>query len=400
MATKKSTKATRDRKSRSRSGSVRIGFAALTLGGFAVIAVQLAFARRRISNLRDVPPVHHDDAPMVSILVAALNEERSIATAMQSLLALDYPNYEVVAVDDRSTDRTGAILDSLASEKLRVVHIEALPPGWLGKNHALQTAADAARGELLLFTDADIHFDRSALRRAVAYMRTRELDHLAAVPRIEAPEVMIKLAVHFFSFAFAVFMQPWKAADPESDRHIGVGAFNLVRADAYRRAGGHARIRMRPDDDIKLGKIVKEGGGRQELVNAAGMLDVTWYHTVGEFVRGLEKNTFSGLEYNTPFGIAACIGSALVHVWPTLALLVTRGRERSLWGGVVAIQAALLAGIAMEAGDSPILGLGYAVGGGIFTYTITAAILKTLINDGIDWRGTHYSLDELRANKV
>jgi hypothetical protein len=425
VATKKSTKATRARKSRSRSHNVRIGLAALTLGTFAVVAVELALGRRRIRDLRDVPPLDDAEAPMVSILVAALNEETTVAAAMQSLLSLDYPNYEVVAVNDRSTDRTGEILDALVwrglesastdstgeaerglksapheGAKLRVVHINDLPEGWLGKNHALQTAADAARGELLLFTDADIHFERSALARAVRYMREHEIDHLAAIPRIAAPGIWIKLAVHFFSFAFAVFMKPWKAGDPKSSRHIGVGAFNLVRADVYRRAGGHTRIRMRPDDDIKLGKIVKQSGGKQELINAAGMLEVTWYPTVREFVRGLEKNTFSSLEYNAPLTLLVCAAAVGFHIWPSAALFVTRGLERKLWSGVAAIQMLLLGAIARDAGDTPLLGIGYPVAAAIFTYTITAATLKTLVRGGIEWRGTHYSLEALRANRV
>jgi hypothetical protein len=409
VATKKSTKATRVRKSRSRSRNVRIGFAALTLGAFAATAFELALAKRRIRDLRDVPPIDDAGAPMVSILVAALNEETTVAAAMQSLLSLDYPNYEVVAVNDRSTDRTGEILESVAAgalarrggaHKLRVLHVRELPAGWLGKNHALQTAADAARGELLLFTDADIHFARSALARAVRYMREHEIDHLASIPRIAAPSVWTKLAVHFFSFAFAAFMKPWKAADPKSTRHIGVGAFNLVRADVYRGVGGHRRIAMRPDDDIKLGKIVKASGARQELVNGAGMLEVTWYPTVREFVRGLEKNTFSGIEYSTPMAIAAIIGCMAVHIWPTAALIITRGLERRLWSAVVALQMLILGATARESGDTPLLGIGYPVGAAIFTYTITAATLKTLVRGGIEWRGTFYSLNALRANRV
>lgn len=400
MATKKSTKATRVRSSRSRSGKFGIAFAALTVAGFVAVGFELARGRRRIANLRDVPPIEPEEAPMVSILVAALNEETTIAAAMEKLLALDYPDYEVVAVDDRSTDRTGEILDSLEHPELRVIHVNELPAGWLGKNHALQTAADVARGELLLFTDADIHFEPSALARAVRYMRDNAIDHLAAIPRIAAPGIWIKITVHFFSFAFAVFTRPWKARDPESASHIGVGAFNLVRRDVYRGVGGHTRIAMRPDDDLKLGKILKNSGAKQELINASGMLEVTWYPTVAEYVRGLEKNAFSGLEYSTPLAVASIALCAAVHVWPSLAMFVTRGLQRKLWSCVVAMQTLMLGAVAWEGGDNPALGFGYPFGAAIFTYTVAAATLKTLLRDGIDWRGTHYPLEQLRANRV
>src|SRR6185503_9934014 len=151
---------------------------------FATISVLGYLASRGLTALVDVPPWQGPHFPKISIVVAARDEAKSIERAARSLLALDWPDLEIVLVDDRSTDGTGAILDRLAREdrRLRVVHVTTLPPGWLGKNHALQLGADAAQGGWLLFTDGDVLFHPDTLRQAVAYANARQLDHLTVGP--------------------------------------------------------------------------------------------------------------------------------------------------------------------------------------------------------------------------
>src|SRR2546423_821839 len=143
-------------------------------------------AARLAARLADLSPDGAGLMPPLSVVVPALNEEATVEAAMRTLLALDYPDLEIIGVDDRSTDETGAILDRLAAEdaRLRVTHVRELPPGWLGKNHALHVGSAVARGEWILFTDADVHFERDALRRAVRYAVYRRLDHLVVVPQV------------------------------------------------------------------------------------------------------------------------------------------------------------------------------------------------------------------------
>jgi cellulose synthase/poly-beta-1,6-N-acetylglucosamine synthase-like glycosyltransferase len=377
--------------------------AVLTLAGFLFTFLELAFASGKMPRLLD-EPAELVDAPLVSVLVAARDEERGIADALQSLLRLDYPRYEIIAVDDRSTDRTGPILDALAAQSkgtLRVVHVTELPDGWLGKNHAHAEAARAAAGELLLFTDADIVFQPTVLSRAVHLMQRNRLDHLALGPDVGSRgSLLLAATVNYFAFCFAIFMKPWKAIDPKSRRHVGIGAFNLVRADAYRRVGGHEPIRMRPDDDIKLGKILKQSGARQQIAAGNGLLSVDWYHSVGEFVQGLQKNTFASLDYNTPLTIAAIAFTFLTHLWPYVALVLTHGTTRLVNAAIVAVQLVTLAAVSWAAERRPWLALGYPIAAAIFLYTVASATFRTLRNDGIDWRGTHYPLARLRANRV
>jgi hypothetical protein len=275
-----------------------------------------------------------------------------------------------------------------------------LPSGWLGKTHALHFGSEQATGELLLFTDADVVMEHSVISRAVAYLLREKLDHLAITPQPQMPGVLLGMFVGAFTLFFGLYAKPWKASDPKSPRHIGIGAFNLVCAEAYRAVGGHRAIAMRPDDDMKLGKLIKRHGFRQEMLLGDGLITVEWYSSISELIRGLEKNSFAGVEYNLTIMVVACAAQFVVFVWPLLALALTSG---AIWWLNVAI-VILLAVLYMDNAHCHGLKRWHCVGGPatalLFQYIVWRATLKTLWNNGIDWRGTHYSLPELRANKV
>ena len=190
--------------------------------------VDCAAGHRRLRSLRDVAPARA--CPRLSIITAARNEARRIEVALTSLLRLDYPALEIIAVNDRSTDETGAILERLARQhaRLTIKHISELPEGWLGKNYALHVGAAEASGTLLLFTDADVVFEPTTLRRAAALMELDALDHLAAIPDVKVPGIALNAFVAAFGVFFSLYARPWKARDARSRFHIGIGAFNLV----------------------------------------------------------------------------------------------------------------------------------------------------------------------------
>lgn len=351
-----------------------------------------------IEFLRDQAPVAEGEAPAVSTCVAARNEEGKVAAGVRSMVGMEYPGLEVVAVDDRSEDATGEILDRLAAEhgRLRVLHVEELPSGWLGKNHALHRAADEARGAILLFTDADAVFAPDALRRAVGRLQRDGLDHLTAAPDLDMPGPLLGAFAGTFQVYFAQFAEPWKARDPESDRHVGVGAFNLVREPAYRDAGGHAAIRTRPDDDMRLARILKANGARADVVYGTGEIRVPWYESLGEAVRGLSRSVWAGLEYS----VAAAAGSLAVtlalNVWPWVGVVVTSGSAR--WLNLVAVvgSAGLFAGTARYSPVRPWLAILWPVMGLVFAWITLRSTAGALIRGGIEWRGTFYPLEELR----
>ena len=340
--------------------------------------------------------------PTVSVVVAARDEGAAVEGAMRSLLELDYPALELIAIDDRSSDATGEILDRLAAgdARLKVLHVRELPAGWLGKNHALFLGARQATGDLFLFTDADVEFAPSVLRDAVDLLEGEQIDHLALAPRLHLPGAWLAAVVAYFGRQFYVFLRPWRARDPRSSAYIGVGAFNLVRASAYRAVGGHERIALRPDDDVKLGKLLKAAGFRQDLRHAPDKLAVQWYGSVGEFVRGLEKNVLAGLDYHGILGLAglAALFSLELLPWIVLAARDTPARCAAL--AAILIGVGTLAAILREM-RAPVASAFLAPGAAlVFVYTFARSILLTYARGGIVWRGTFYPLTELRKNKV
>jgi len=241
---------------------------------------RLADAALGVPSIADISRPEWDRAPAqscqssrVSIIVPARNEEHDIEQTLRRLLVLDYGNYEVIAVDDRSSDRTGEIIARLARSPeahgiLKAVRIEALPSGWVGKTHAMWTAAQQATGDWLLFTDADVQFKPDSVRRAIAYAEADRADHVVLFPRMIMKQPGEKMMTAFFQTLFVFGPRPWKVADPRTRDHMGVGAFNLIRRRVYEAVGAYQALRMEILDDMKLGKVVKNAGYAQR--NAFG----------------------------------------------------------------------------------------------------------------------------------
>ncbi|QZA32201.1 glycosyltransferase family 2 protein [Hydrogenibacillus sp. N12] len=349
------------------------------------------------------------ELPFVSVVVAARNEAETLRQALPTLLGQAYPAYEVIVVDDRSTDGTSAVAAAVAAElgaaapPVRLIRIDALPPGWLGKNHALAGGAAEARGSLLLFTDADVHFQEEALRTAVRFMRARRLDHLALTPRLVARQGAVRRFSRYFMFSFMILERLWWAGDPErKHRGAGVGAFNLVRRSAYEAVGGHAAIALRPDDDLALGRRLRAAGFRQAFAGGAALLSVEWYPSLRAAAVGLEKNALAGVGYRYAFAAAALLGQALFFLWPFVAVWITEGWARAGYAfslaAMIALYVRVVAPLSAERRkavlqDVPFLPL-TAIG---FNAIFLRAIALTAWRGGITWRGTFYSLAELRA---
>jgi cellulose synthase/poly-beta-1,6-N-acetylglucosamine synthase-like glycosyltransferase len=364
----------------------------------------LALARHAnaIPRLPDAAmPSGATDWPRVSIIVPARNEERGIRAGVESLLRQDYPALELVVANDRSTDNTGAILASLAGEHpvhLQVLTITELPAGWLGKNHALWLGARRSSGAWLLFTDADVVFDPTCLGRAVTYAESQRLDHLTMSPRLLAHGYWLNAFVNFFLYAFAVFGRPDLANDPKSQVGIGVGAFNLIRRSAYERIGTHRAISLRPDDDVRLGRRIKLAGLRQRLLNGADVLSVRWYATLDEAIRGLEKNSFAGVEYRISAILGAVALLAGIFAAPWALVWFTRGWMRRLLAATLAAQSLTYVG-ANWLNRRPVLRYlpSFPFAALLFCYVALRSTWLTLRQGGIRWRDTVYPLAELRA---
>jgi len=382
--------------------SLLVILAALALAFWLLVALELPRGNRRVRRLAALNAPNPAVWPRVSVIVPARNEGATVGAAMPTLLALDYPDLEVIAVDDRSEDDTGVILDRLAAgePRLRVDHVQALPPGWLGKNHALHHGAATATGRWLLFTDADIHFAPDALRRAVAHAEAAGFDFVAVVPRLTERGHLLGICVGAFSLLFPIFFRPWRIADPTTGNFAGVGAFNLVRADVYRRLGGHERLRLRPDDDIKLAKLFKRSGHRCDFLFGAGAISVAWYANVREMAFGLTKNAFAGTDYSVLFTTSGILWLLVFAVWPPFALFVTHGAAWWLYLAATGLMLAVAVDNQRFAGGRRWHGLALPLGILIFAYILLRSMAVTLVRRGIVWRGTRYPLSALRANRL
>lgn len=352
---------------------------------------RMRLAVRRVARLQDFSP--HLEPPGLSIVVAASNEEHTVEAALHSLLSLDYPGLQVIVVNDRSTDRTGELLEGMAARdgRLTVHHVTVLPPGWLGKTHALEQGAKLARHELLLFTDADVHFSPDSLRRAVAAMEARELDHLVVTPWIEARGLIEQVFVSYFNVMFQLRFEPDQAQNPKHKAFVGVGAFNLVRKRAYEQVGGHRCVSLDVTDDVSLGRALKRAGFRQAVFYGSGLVRVRWVVGVSGIILGLEKNAYAGVDFNLPKTVAA-----------SLVLLGLASGPALLWftpGGLLA----WLAMVAVGTLSGPGMGLSrwcgplYPLAGPLFVFVVARSAYLIERRGGVTWRGTFYPLDELRA---
>ncbi len=374
--------------------------------------IAVAWLWKAVSSARGLPQIpnlleaRHDlmpvGEPTITVIVPARNEEKALPSGLASLIAQDYPNLKIIAVDDRSIDRTGAIMDSLAAEqphRLRVLHVEQLPPGWLGKPHAMALAARHAiaieQPAYLLFTDADVYFRADAIRRSLANAVATEADHFVTFPTPLIESVGEGALLGFLGVMGLWATRPWKASDPKALRDsIGIGAFNLLKTEAYKRLGGFDALRMQILEDLTLAARVKQFELRQRVAIAPGMVSLHWASGALGVVHVMTKNLFAVFRFRIELTLAACCGLAVLCLGPVLFLLLPQTRI----AGVVAL-ASVAALYLLSNRHSKISAwyvLLFPVGAVLFFYSALRSAITTLRAGGVSWRGTFYSLDDLR----
>jgi glycosyl transferase family 2 len=342
-----------------------------------------------------------EGASSVTAVVPCRNEERGVEAAVSSLLAQDLPGVRVVAVDDRSTDGTGPILDRLAARdpRLEVIHVSALPAGWLGKNHACAAGAARARSEWILFTDGDVVFARDALRRATGVAEQRGLGHLAVLPRFVAPGFAERAFVTAFASLLGPALRIWELPTAGTRAAFGVGAFNLVRRADYEAAGGHARIALEMVDDLKLGLLLRRSGVPQGVARSEGRVAVRWQNGFLASALGFVKNAFAALEYRTGLALAAGALGAFAGLAPLLlALLAPSPAARALGAAALALSllhhALWARRLARGSGAEAILLPACLV---VLSAVVLASAALARWRGGVVWRGTAYRLEDVRA---
>jgi glycosyltransferase involved in cell wall biosynthesis len=353
----------------------------------------------------DRRPATSNGEPRVSIIVPARNEEESIRATLLQLLDLDYSNYEVIAINDRSTDNTGQKMDQVAAspeahQLLKVIHISDLPAGWLGKTHAMWTAGLAATGDWLLFTDADVLFKPDTLRRAIAYAEEERADHVVLFPRMIMKRAGEKMMIAFFQALFVFGHRPWKVADPKARDHMGVGAFNLVRRSVYDKVGTYRALRMEVLDDMKLGKVIKNAGFAQRNVFGEDLISLRWAKGAFGIVNNLTKNFFAVLSFEWPRTVGAIIGLGFLNLGPFLGIWLAHGWARVPYAIALGSLFLIYYGMSSRSAIPAYYFFLHPISTSLFMYTLLLSMAHTFSNDGIVWRGTRYPLDELRKGMV
>jgi glycosyltransferase involved in cell wall biosynthesis len=367
--------------------------------GFALMTAGALFHLRWVHRLPKRSAGDPVPLPRVSVVLAARDEQARIENTVRRVLEQRDVSVEIIVVDDRSTDGTSAILRRLAEEDARVKprRVETLPDDWLGKCHACHVGASVATGDWILFTDADCWMKPDVIARAVAAAERDKVQHVTLTPGI-APETAGAAAWHFI---FLMSLADWISGvnRDRPNRHLGMGAFNLVQAPAYRTSGGYEALRLTVLDDVKFGLVLRRAGHRTRAFLGGDDVECHWGATVRDMVQIMEKNYFAALEYRTSAALILGLGAPL------------------LWLGAVAgpftgTPAGAAAGLALASLMVPTAMLARRLGWpwrhaaltplvfpALF-YAVLKSTVVTLRQGGVRWRGTFYSLNRLRAGTL
>lgn len=379
-------------------GSLMVGVLCL------LVILETGLVLRNLSHLRPLGSVEApalERWPRVSVIMTARDEVQDVGKAVGSRLADDYPDFEVVLVDDRSTDGSGDAARAVgdADPRFALVRIDELPTGWLGKVHALQRGYETATGEWLLFSDADVVVESGTLRRAIGFCEHEGIDQLALVPSFQSGSFLMDGAWTVFLRGLIALADPGKVRDPRSKVVLGSGGFNLVRRSAFEATGGFPYLRMETADDVALASIVKEAGGRVEMIDGARHATLANYRSIAELMRGIEKNGSTTAAIPFPLLLLAFIALGATLFAPFAAMAMGPGWLRIL--GVVAAVAytgsemyALWRNTRMWA-PAVIWPLAYL----IMAYAMIRATWLAHRNGGIYWRDTFYTLAELETGR-
>lgn len=337
--------------------------------------------------------------PSLAVIVPARNEAADIQMCLRALVTQDYPNLQIVAVNDRSTDETGLLMRRVAAEtpdRLTVVEIDELPTGWLGKTHAMARAAEAVDAEWLLFTDADVIFRQDALRRSVACAASHQSDHFVTLPTTIIHRWDEAALLGFFQLLGMWAVRLWKIPNPSARDALGVGAFNLIRREAYEQVGGFSALRMEIIEDVGLARRVKDAGLRSQVAFGRGLVSLHWAAGAPGIINVMTKNMFSAFRFHVSLLLVACVWLVGFAVLPFAGIFY--------WGTILP---ALLTALAItglyrqlerHSGLSAWNALWTPFAASAFIYALLRSMAVTLWQGGVRWRGTFYPLKELRRN--
>lgn len=348
-------------------------------------------------QLRMTPGV----APLVSVLVPARNEQdRVLADCIRSILAQDYERFEVIAVNDRSTDATGSILDTLAKTdaRLRVVEGEEPPAGWLGKPYAMHQAFNHAHAEWILATDADMIFDPAALRTALDRTLVEKGDAITLIPHFEASSFWERVMIPTWAWVLLMFTLFYRISDPNTPGAVGIGGFFLMRRAVLERVGGYEALKDEVMEDVRLAEMIKRSGARLLTESAPNLLSTRMYRNFGEMWECSTKNWFSGMKFSLLFALACVFSMYSMSVVPPLIALscaigIAAGGSANLWLLLIPaalswlLQVLVLAMVSLRSEVSPSYALTAPLGLSVLYAMLFDSSIRITTGKGVTWKG-------------
>jgi chlorobactene glucosyltransferase len=359
-----------------------------------------------LARQKSLPPAIHlrmtaAEAPLVSILVPARNEEhRVLADCIRSLLAQDYGRFEVIAVNDRSTDGTGVILEGLAKsdDRMRVIEGEEPPAGWLGKPYAMQQAFSHVRGEWILATDADMIFDKAALRTAMDRTLQVRGDAMTLIPHFEASSFWERVMIPTWAWVLLMFTLFYRISNPKTPGAVGIGGFFLMRRSVLEQIGGYAALKDEVMEDVRLAEMIKRSGARLLTEHAPQLLSTRMYRNFGEMWECSTKNWFSGMKFSLPFALSAVLSMYLMSFVPPLIALasaigIAAGASRDLWLLLIPaalswlLQVLVLAMASLRSEVSPVYAVTAPLGLSLLYAMLFDSSIRITTGKGVTWKG-------------
>ncbi len=362
------------------------------------LALWVMALARTLHNLAAVRRLERGDIPeefpLVSVIVPARNERRAIESTVRAHLGSSYPNLELIVVDDRSEDGTAEVLRGLNDPRLIVIRGTETPPGWLGKPWALQQGAQRALGSLLLFADADVHYEPEALPAAVAHLLRSEAALITLFPRLEMKGFWERALMTHLGLTLFVYLPLWLSNRTRWHRlAVGGGTGNLVRRDRYDLAGGHEALKDAVVDDIGLARLLRLHGDRTEAVRAELLISLRMYHGLGEIVQGFTKNIFAACGRNYAVAVALAVLGLLFHVVPYFLALTG---DRLAMASVVIIsiiRVVLFRALGYGLGNALFL---HPLGVTVWTWILLRSTWLTGVRGRLEWRGRTYDAQKTR----
>ncbi|MFV1985373.1 MAG: glycosyltransferase family 2 protein [Thiohalomonadales bacterium] len=337
--------------------------------------------------------------PSITIVIAACNEEDTLESSVNSLLEQDYDNLKIILVNDRSSDNTFEIVNNLAEDnRVSAIHIKELPENWLGKVHALSVAVKGITSDWILFTDADVNFEKTALTKSMSFALSKNADHLTLFPELIVKNFLLEIFIRTFGFLFLFSTKSYEIDKTPNKTVIGIGAFNLVKKSMLDKSEGFDWLKMEVADDAGLGLLIKRAGGKSVFAFANNLVSLEWYPSVSSMFVGLEKNLFSVAGQYNIFRLITVVLLIWIFVAAPFVVLIWSTKYWLIIMAYTALACPVLLAIVSKIKLSTKFSIGLFVPFGqlVISLMMIRSAVMCITRGGIEWRGTFYPIKQLK----